>query len=445
MKEKIDNDKGVTLVILIVTIVIMMIIAGTLVYQTTTGMSTRVLNNMYRDVKRLKDKIEIYVTEYGELPVLEKPYTKTENISKLNENDDEVYYVIDLAKLDNLTLSYGKGYEEIKQGSNIDQTDVYVVNRQSHNVYYVRGIELEGTVYYTVAGNYTKVNLPQWSDVYTSAKDYTDKEGNMVRIPKGFQVSMKEGEMTVSEGLVIRNAEDKNEFVWIPCTLDGNRGTIAFTRRAYDTQIKDSEGKIIPQGSSSYYLEEMTQEEKSSIQTYGGFYLARYEAGITLKRTSEAEAITQEPKSQRGLQVYNYVTKSQAEELAQGLYQKERDGVQSQLCSSFAWDTTLSFIEEQDRDYILDTQGGNYQIQGQTTIGKETGISSRKNIYDMGGNVWEWTTESHSSGNVVARGGSYEQSSKEASASHRANFGVAQSNRVTGFRIVLYLDDNFVK
>ena len=70
------------------------------------------------------------------------------------------------------------------------------------------------------------------------------------------------------------------------------------------------------------------------------------------------------------------------------------DGVvESRLCSSYAWDTTLKFIETQYVEYSTNSVQGNYsgvlKVTGQTT--------HVNNIYDMGGNVWEWTTENSSS------------------------------------------------
>lgn len=126
-----------------------------------TGITTRNLNNMYNDIRILKDKVDIYYSKYGTIPVLEDAYTSmntlTTEITSMNPNDNSKYYVIDLTALENVTLNYGKDYEKYKQSSYTNGTDLYIINEQSHNIYYVRGIQLDEKTYYTVPGSYTKV------------------------------------------------------------------------------------------------------------------------------------------------------------------------------------------------------------------------------------------------------------------------------------------------
>ena len=60
-----------------------------------------------------------------------------------------------------------------------------------------------------------------------------------------------------------------------------------------------------------------------------------------------------------------------------------------------------------------------------------------KNIYDMAGNVWEWTMEANGSNYRVPRGGQYTNSAISASASNRG-IGIANDFRSAGdlgFRI----------
>ena len=114
INDKLKNNKGITLVTLILAIVIMFIISSILIYNAQTGTETKVLNSMYNDVKTLKDRIDIYYSRYGALPIVSTKYTNIDNIKGINANDNENYYVIDLESLENLTLTYGKDYSEYK-------------------------------------------------------------------------------------------------------------------------------------------------------------------------------------------------------------------------------------------------------------------------------------------------------------------------------------------
>lgn len=153
----IKSNKGITMITLIMAIIIMLVISSTLIYNVSNGEKIRALNNMYSDIQLLKDKIDLYYSSNGTLPILQTLYTNTENIKEINSNDNDKYYVIDLEVLKNITLNYGKAYKEFKSNSSIDTLDVYIVNEQSHNIYYAKGVIVDNKTYYTIPGNYTKV------------------------------------------------------------------------------------------------------------------------------------------------------------------------------------------------------------------------------------------------------------------------------------------------
>lgn len=114
INNKLRTNKGITLITLILATVIMLIISSILIYNAQTGVKTRALNNMYNDVKILKDRIDIYYSKYGALPILSTKYTNINNIKGINVNDNDNYFVIDLESLENLTLTYGKDYKSYK-------------------------------------------------------------------------------------------------------------------------------------------------------------------------------------------------------------------------------------------------------------------------------------------------------------------------------------------
>ena len=90
---------------------------------------------MYADIKILEDKVLEYYNDYGTLPIKGEP--KAPLLSMENGNK---YYEIDLNKLENITLNYGHGN---------DEKDIYVVNGDTLDVYYYKGVAYEGKKYYT--------------------------------------------------------------------------------------------------------------------------------------------------------------------------------------------------------------------------------------------------------------------------------------------------------
>mgnify|MGYP005767198109 FL=1 len=469
------ENKGVTLSTLVIAILLMTIITSIIIYNTIAGANTRALNNMYNDITILKDRIDVYYSKYGTIPVLEGEYTNIENIQNINSNDNDKYYVIDLEALENLTLTHGDGYTRYKQVQSSYITDLYVINEQSHNIYYVRGIVLDGNTYYTLPGDYTKVNLPEWSDTYTVTKknNYTDTEGNSATIPAGFQVSLKEGENKVSTGLVVRNAQDLNEFVWIPVENMGykyDRYAFLTTQPADGIDEATNSLKIKQLTDSNYYFTEaISSDETESIEKYGGYYIGRYETGIegytafseTSDGTTNWTGYTGGNLSiQKGKQVWNYITRDKAKEVAEGLYTDAENGVISKLCSSYAWDTALKFIQTNYSTYPTNSTQGNYsdteftytdldgnsqtKANGEAVLVPTGQTTAVNNIYDMGGNVYEFTTEINNNTPKIytVRGGYYNDTYTVATPAWRATASSTDAGAETGFRVALFIGDN---
>lgn len=131
----IKSKKGITIVGLIITIVILLILSSTIIYNLNSSNKVAGYNNMIADIKLLEDKILVYFNKYGEIP-------KTSRKININNID---YYEIDLSKLNNVTLNYGQDYND---GTELTETtDIYLVN-DSLDVYFLKGINLSGTRYH---------------------------------------------------------------------------------------------------------------------------------------------------------------------------------------------------------------------------------------------------------------------------------------------------------
>ena len=273
-------------------------------------------------------------------------------------------------------------------------------------------------------------NTGSGNNFVTKNTEVTYPDGK-VWIPEGFRISRDSAEK-VQGGVVIED-KDGNQFVWVPVA------TIAdYKRTAYSTNVATEETdtatnsiKInINSSISEYFTEALPEDEKTSVERYKGFYIGRYEVGD--KENTEAKTLRSSNDVTKTVTIkanqapYNYVTRTQAISLAEGFATKQGYKAKTKLVSSYAWDTTISFLQKVNSDYGSSSEEGNYynttfsytDITGASQIKAEsstvlvpTGQTTPVcNIFDMGGNVYEWTTESFSYTNAscTGRGGYHE-------------------------------------
>ena len=156
MKE----EKGITLLTLTITIAIIIILTFTITVNIKPYKEERVKTNFERDINSLTEEISQYYARVRELPILNK-YTNTGIIEKIkNKNDNENYYVIDIRQLD-VTLNYGIDYKTVLTRPKTEEItnllDIYIINEQSHTIYYPKGITYHGVTYYRLPEVYTHI------------------------------------------------------------------------------------------------------------------------------------------------------------------------------------------------------------------------------------------------------------------------------------------------
>lgn len=149
MSKYLKSNKGITLITLSLTIVIMLILTFTVSVNVNTYTQRKQRTNLETDIIKLKEEILHYYSENKTLPIINK-YTNIQMIEK-NVNDNENYYIIDLSKINNLNLNYGKDYEKIenKEENISDLLDIYIINEQSHTIYYPKGVKYNNETLYT--------------------------------------------------------------------------------------------------------------------------------------------------------------------------------------------------------------------------------------------------------------------------------------------------------
>ena len=287
-----------------------------------------------------------------------------------------------------------------------------------------------------------------------------DKKGNQVVVPGGFKISSASGE-SVQQGIVIED-KDGNQFVWVPVSNkngdgsnkivkdDGSEveitlGRYTFARSSPGTPAIKQKGSEYDQttlaqatsgtlntkygvAKSSYYFYELNGsrpgKEKSDLtgtnttaknlkdfiektEANKGFYIARYEASYgsgynssgtdtatkfgnakPLSKVSTANS-TSSMNYKEGT-LWNFITQPQAALVSQNMY-KNDSYVESDLINSYAWDTAIVYIQAMGNSNYANA---NRNTTGNTDL-KDTGSTGDQKckIFDMAGNTLEWTTE----------------------------------------------------
>ena len=216
-----------------------------------------------------------------------------------------------------------------------------------------------------------------------------------------------------------------------------------------------------------------------SVYENGGFYVGRYEAGIGTNRTSIESQVdgkypvpTTAPVSKADAYPYTYVTRTQAQNLASNVNSGTKT---SSLMFGVQWDLVLAFMHNKGNieDSTLTSNStaiGNYKdnlwtitnvnaqylssgkfVQCPNPFKKEsnsdilltTGADSSfsvQNIYDIAGNVFEWTLEktSYTDGPCACRGGGYGHTGSGRPATYRGRDSTDYSVNDVGFRVSLF-------
>ncbi len=458
MKNKFRKDEAITLVALVVTIVVLLILAGISVQAiTNTGLFGKAKQAAQESkYANASEKVALAVNaSYDSTGKMNDDYLK-ENVNKidgLNKKVETVTYDLKIV-VDGFefTISeYGKITGEKKEvatlpdntpktdaGTNVKVPDGW----NSQNVKYIKTTDgTEVTTLETVATVYA----------------VSDGQNNTIPVPNGFyyvggnknsgvvisdderdknkflgKTDVPSGAVYNSDGTVKTeklNSEEQaqtlfgNQFVWIPCTLENYKKT-NFGKDNASWDANTSTG------------------EKIQIEKYGGFYIGRYESGTSNLTSSKidfskgystsdwsnanfrGEYITSgKITSKAGEIPYYHADYETAQTMAQYMY--NNNYVRSGLVTGTMWDVTLNYLKSQDSTLNLtNTLWGNYNdttltnckgryipvnsnngstsdivpnSDGVRHYGVMTTASSedtkKNNIYDMAGNLWEWTEE----------------------------------------------------
>ena len=382
---------------------------------------------------------------------------KVTNLANNEENIDNVSISFDLSndisgvkalkyEPENISSEeIAKSY--FKTSGILVQNNVIVVSATSGNVtIYVEdkagNVSLETVTFESAAvipGIPVKKDTP-----YTTINSNGGKD--TATIPKGFEVSEDPDEQTIETGLVVI-APDGSEFVWVPVpenelnlfaeqsgTYDENgnpnmRGKLwEFTKEGVNT------GTEIPYSLTGYRepdivadydndlnnlntingilninlqnatdLKNLMQKEYNdiynSVKEYHGFYIGRYETGDL----SKDKVVSKKGNEDIGDQTW-YTMYAKEKKYATQLTGTK---IKSNMIYGSQWDATMRWFAK-SKDNNVST----YPVNAQNSINanfsgerKPTGsVGSVNNIYDMAGNLWDWTVEADSTFYHILRG-----------------------------------------
>lgn len=305
-----------------------------------------------------------------------------------------------------------------------------------------------------------KIEVPENGTVYE------DINGMEVPVPRGFKVS--DDENIVKEGLVIKD-EKGNEYVWIPVNggvaskgyqyADDEYKTVYYTRYLNNgIDIGTSKNDTLPTGVNS---------DTDQIEKYAGFYVGRYESSfeynngnptVQIKNTQNSQAVDTFSWQYADSDIYtgylwNNINYQDAKNMAENMAIKNKydKTVKTGMINGTQWDTMLKWIHSNDSTYNMIYNGttwGNYvDAQEPATNdnyekGKLQPSGSNKNwkvlnLYDIAGNLSEWTSELIGE-NAVLRSNGYNDNGVYGSPSYGVASGSYQFPNV-GFRVVLYI------
>ena len=285
----------------------------------------------------------------------------------------------------------------------------------------------------------------------------------------------------------------RNQYVWVPVA---DLSYDKFERIAWQSAdvISDEEGvgywEATPTSKAGDLITQRTIDEVTemyaSVEKYGGFYIARYEAGLDVgsHKTGVGELKVTTINSKMNKAPYVFIPWANSEtmtiesggavKVSRGVYPKANPyyGVVSTLTYGVQWDAIMQWLKDKGIDLLNSSSYGNhsnieipnssfnvgasfsedggktyttitsdYVKPAHTAILLTTGATTLarvNNIYDIAGNMYEWTMEGDSTNKRVRRGGRFDLTATSRPVVYRLAGAQTQSGNYS-FRVALYL------
>ena len=457
VRNKLKTTKGITLIALVIMIIVLLILAAVSIATLTgeNGILSKANNSKIETEKAsAKEKVQMAVmSSFDNSGKLDYTQLKT-NLDKVEGIDKETVpstitkdTFLFTVKVDGYDVTIDENGKVTVAGENSDSQDNLTPNLPSTD---------ETKPYLPDDNSEIISNNPETGII---VKDSNNNEWVWIEVPKSIYTNI-----TYNGGTAPASSED---YAKIESTMQAYASV--YREGGTDTFYSTAQHGFADETEYNNWKNSMLK----SVYENGGFYIGRYEVGTDTARTSKEDALTT-PLIQRDKYPYNFVTCSQVQILAKQL---STGGKQASLMFGIQWDLVLKFIEVKGAktqvELKTDSSGwGNYEYvsfdikreQGlyttsPTTSGSwnttsnytkpssgvllTTGATDRNStlgIYDLAGNVFEWTLEYSTGINnpCVLRGGYYDYGGSNYPASYRYSIGTAYTDDDTGARSALW-------
>ena len=423
-----SNVKGITLIALVITIIVLIILAG---------VSMAVVFNQDGIISKAKQAKGDYANAQNEeATTIGNLISKIDEIEDGNNNSPE-----DIKK-----VSEVKGGDYFNKPTTLEDSNGNLIKvpkgfkiADDSGVNVTEGIVIEDNDIIDGIGN-NRGNQYVWIPVGTGIKK---ADGTTVDITLGRYVfadgtndKAEDGTTILAKGTPIlkQNAENYADEVLIE-VLTINYEELATSRIG----TIDTSNHLNDTNTTALNLKGFID----SVKAKGGYYIARYEAsyGIDGKANSKvSNSFTNSntaPTTRTEGMLWNYITQIDAATASRNLYET----VTSDLVNSYAWDTAIVYIQNFSEDTDYSRQDGNSINSSLTNTGANKDEVCK--INDMASNTMEWTTE-HSTLTLGTKafpctdmGGKYFD--KAYYTSFRDDSVATNSNKEDTFRSILYI------
>ena len=399
-----NKNRGITLIALVITIIVLLILAGISISMLTGQ------NGILNRASEAKEKTEISSKD---------EQRKLAQAEALMNTEKTTYKGV--------TLPEGFAPTKIDGEDSID--DGLVITDGYGNEYVWVEVPKTDTVYPTAGLNITEFTDEEYTKIENDLHEYTKDYRNGTSYSDTFYDASND-------------SNEANKSDWFQSADDYNKAKKKMLKSVYENE---------------------------------GFWVGRYEAGIEDESNiskAASSTVTLVPISKQNVYPYNWVTRTQAKALAEKV---ESGSYTSSLMFGVQWDLMLKYIESKNATtqanlktdsktignynnnlwnitnvnakYSTD-YGSNFRTCPYPKISNEsvlltTGADdffSLMNIYDIAGNVWEWTLEKDSnlSYPCAYRGGCCNYDGSVYPASYRTSYTTSNNYYNLGFRISLY-------
>ena len=449
------KERGITLIALVVTIVVLLILAGVSInalfgnsgiIEKAKDAQNRMNNAQESDLNALNDldkwiNNQVNGTTGGDDTPTEKPLITDSSLTSNDRTSSESTTVIAKDKNGNQVVVPGGFKISGDSGESVEQ-GIVIEDKEGNQFVWVPVSNINGD-------GSNKIKKDDGSEVEITLGRYTFKreknsttnlyeDGTPTIIQKGSEYDQTTLAQATSGTLNTKYGVEKYTYYFYE--LNGTRTS---------NELKDKTGT----NTTAKNLKDFIEKTESNK----GFYIARYEASYgsgynssgkdTATKFGNAKPLSKVSKANSDNSMnytegtlWNFIKQGQAALVSQNMY-KNDSYVGSDLINSYAWDTAIVYIQAMGNENYANA---NRDTNGNTTL-KNTGSTGDEKckIFDMAGNAREWTTEYSAYTNssyahpCALRGGNF--SSSGHCTSYRISSTATSSNDNISFRPLLYV------